>query len=138
MHGGPHGVKRRVSQPSVSLLLPPQPRLHRAAPEPPRPVGFCQAGSVVGANPLPPASRLEGPSRRDPPRLPLDPSAPLSTQEKSKRLEVELDEERTTVELLTERVNRSRDQVGREEPPLQTRLVPGRRPPPRLRQSTTG
>ncbi|NXV38600.1 CING protein, partial [Rissa tridactyla] len=46
-----------------------------------------------------------------PPRLPLDPSAPLSTQEKSKRLEVELDEERTTVELLTERVNRSRDQI---------------------------
>uniref|UniRef100_A0A8C0B5V2 Cingulin n=1 Tax=Buteo japonicus TaxID=224669 RepID=A0A8C0B5V2_9AVES len=32
-------------------------------------------------------------------------------EEKSKRLEVELDEERTTVELLTERVNRSRDQI---------------------------
>ncbi|KAM6395314.1 cingulin [Rhynochetos jubatus] len=32
-------------------------------------------------------------------------------EEKSKRLEVELDEERTTVELLTERINRSRDQV---------------------------
>ncbi|XP_072702660.1 cingulin [Ciconia boyciana] len=32
-------------------------------------------------------------------------------EEKSKHLEVELDEERTTVELLTERVNRSRDQI---------------------------
>ncbi|KFO69889.1 Cingulin, partial [Cuculus canorus] len=32
-------------------------------------------------------------------------------EEKSKRLEVELDEEKTTVELLTERVNRSRDQI---------------------------
>ncbi|KAM9214700.1 cingulin [Leptosomus discolor] len=32
-------------------------------------------------------------------------------EEKSKRLEVDLDEERTTVELLTERVNRSRDQI---------------------------
>ncbi|NXS49041.1 CING protein, partial [Balaeniceps rex] len=32
-------------------------------------------------------------------------------EEKSKRLEVELDEERTTVELLTERVSRSRDQI---------------------------
>ncbi|NXA57230.1 CING protein, partial [Nothocercus julius] len=32
-------------------------------------------------------------------------------EEKSKRLEVELDEERTTVELLTDRVNRSRDQI---------------------------
>ncbi|XP_042641464.1 cingulin [Tyto alba] len=32
-------------------------------------------------------------------------------EEKSKRLEVELDEERTTVELLTERVNRGRDQI---------------------------
>ncbi|NXW24776.1 CING protein, partial [Circaetus pectoralis] len=32
-------------------------------------------------------------------------------EEKSKCLEVELDEERTTVELLTERVNRSRDQI---------------------------
>ncbi|XP_075301496.1 cingulin [Opisthocomus hoazin] len=32
-------------------------------------------------------------------------------EEKSKLLEVELDEERTTVELLTERVNRSRDQI---------------------------
>ncbi|XP_061872063.1 cingulin isoform X1 [Colius striatus] len=32
-------------------------------------------------------------------------------EEKSKRLEVELEEEKTTVELLTERVNRSRDQI---------------------------
>ncbi|NXE30381.1 CING protein, partial [Ardeotis kori] len=32
-------------------------------------------------------------------------------EEKSKRLEVELDEERSTVELLTERVTRSRDQI---------------------------
>ncbi|NXE83942.1 CING protein, partial [Cochlearius cochlearius] len=32
-------------------------------------------------------------------------------EEKSKRLEVELEEERTTVELLTERVSRSRDQI---------------------------
>ncbi|NWX93022.1 CING protein, partial [Nothoprocta pentlandii] len=32
-------------------------------------------------------------------------------EEKSKHLEVELDEERTTVELLTERVSRSRDQI---------------------------
>ncbi|NXW09003.1 CING protein, partial [Fregetta grallaria] len=32
-------------------------------------------------------------------------------EEKSKRLEVELDEERNTVELLTERVSRSRDQI---------------------------
>jgi len=40
-----------------------------------------------------------------------DPPGPVCSQEKSKLLEVELDEERTTVELLTERVNRSRDQV---------------------------
>lgn len=34
-----------------------------------------------------------------------------SPQEKISRLEAELDEERSTVELLTERVNRGRDQV---------------------------
>lgn len=34
-------------------------------------------------------------------------------QDKSKRLEEELEEERSTTELLTERINRSRDQVGR-------------------------
>ena len=43
---------------------------------------------------------------------------PVPLQEKSKRLEVELDEERTTVELLTKRVNRSRDQVGQTVPNL--------------------
>lgn len=49
-----------------------------------------------------------------PPRLCAEPSAAISSQDKSKLLEVELEEERTTVELLTERVNRSRDQVGWE------------------------
>lgn len=39
-----------------------------------------------------------------------EPVVPLS-QEKVSRLEAELDEERSTVELLTERMNRGRDQV---------------------------
>lgn len=108
MHGGPHSIRHLPSPASW------------AAPEPPGPLGF--AG--LEANPLPPASQLAGPSPtcrpsppRGDPRASADPSGPVSSQEKSKRLEVELDEERTTVELLTERVGRSREQVGQAAPP---------------------
>lgn len=77
-------------------------------------------GSLAPAGPSP--SCRPSPARGDP-GAPAHPSGPVSSQEKSKRLEVELDEERTTVELLTERVNRSRDQVWHTVPPP-TRLVP--------------
>lgn len=70
---------------------------------------------IFPTNPFPsgiPGFSLSTPSFPRDSRAPVCPfPIPNSWQEKSKRLELELDEERSSVELLTERVNRSRDQV---------------------------